>query len=288
MIKFKPFKIFKILLNNINHQIAKKNIFNNPQLVILSFDHIGLKINLDGRYENDLLLVLKEFIKNKIPNSNNLYCLDIGANIGNHSVFFSEFFREIYAFEPNPLTYEILKINSKFASKRGNITPYKMGLSNKNGKVLFRINNKNIGGSSIIKTKAYDLNLKNIIDIQVSCADNLKYLEGIKIGCIKIDIEGHELEALMGAEKIIKRNKPLIIFEQEKLAFRNGTSEAINYLKKIGYTFYTFNKGFYLGEKRILKYISFIMNTFLDKDLYLRKTSKFHKKYYEMIVAINI
>ena len=66
LIKFKPFKILKILLNKINHKIAKNNFLNNPQLVILAFDHIGLKINLEGRYEKDLLLYLKKIYERKI------------------------------------------------------------------------------------------------------------------------------------------------------------------------------------------------------------------------------
>ena len=79
LIKFQAFKILKILLNKINHKIAKSNYLNNPQLVILAFDHIGLRINLEGRYENDLPLVLKKFLKEKLPNSCNLALIDIVA-----------------------------------------------------------------------------------------------------------------------------------------------------------------------------------------------------------------
>ena len=274
------------MLNRINHIIAKRNFLKNPQLVILSFDHIGLKINLDGRYENDMLIVLKEFIKKRIPNSNNFSLIDIGANIGNHSIFFSDFFRKIYAFEPNPLTYEILKLNSKFATKKGNIIPYKIGLSNKNGKVHFKVNHTNLGRSAIVNFNKDISHSKDIIEIKVNCADKIKSLEDIDIGCIKIDVEGHEIEALMGAEEIIKKNKPIIIFEQAKIEFYDGSSKAINYLKNIGYSFYTFNKDFYFGEKRIARYISCILNTFLDKEIFLKKTSKFDRKYYQMIVAV--
>ena len=137
MSKFEIFNIFKLFLNRFNHNIARKNRLKYPQLVILSFDHIGLKINLDGRYENYLLEYLEEFIKQTIPNSNKLCALDVGANIGNHSIFFSDLFEKVYSFEPNPLTFEILNINSKYACKRRNIKPCKIGISNKNEKVYF-------------------------------------------------------------------------------------------------------------------------------------------------------
>ena len=48
-------KIFKFLMNRLNHWIARKNIINNPQLVIFSFDHIGLTINMEGRYTQYLI-----------------------------------------------------------------------------------------------------------------------------------------------------------------------------------------------------------------------------------------
>ena len=286
LIKFKAFKILKILLNKINHKIARSHYLNNPQLVILAFDDIGLKINLEGRYENDLLLVLKEFIKEKIPNSGNLSLIDIGANIGNHSIFFSEFFKKVYAFEPNPLTYEILNINSNFNVRKKNIITYKLGLSDQQGKTFFRINRLNMGGSCIIYPKENRLNSTDVIEIQISCADKIEELRNENIGCIKIDIEGHELRILIGAENIIKRNKPIIIFEQSKTEFNNGSSKAINYLKKMGYSFYIFNNHFYFGEKTIARYFSFMINLFVVRNLHLKKATKFHRRNYEMIVAI--
>ena len=95
-------KVFKIVLNRVNHSFARKNIEIYPQLVIFSFDHIGLSLNLEGRYENSSLMLVEEFIKNKLPNAKDKTALDIGANIGNHSIFFAKQFKYVYAFEPNP------------------------------------------------------------------------------------------------------------------------------------------------------------------------------------------
>ena len=51
--------------------------------------------------------------------------LDLGANIGNHTVFFSRYFQHIYAFEPNPFVYRILKANCEML---GNATAFNVGL----------------------------------------------------------------------------------------------------------------------------------------------------------------
>lgn len=77
-----------------------------------------MSINLDGRYENTELTLLEQFIKKKLPNSHKNTALDIGANIGNHSVFLSKFFNHVYSFEPNPITYDVLLLNAKYAAPK--------------------------------------------------------------------------------------------------------------------------------------------------------------------------
>ena len=69
-----------------------------PQLVGFAFDDIMRSIHLDGRFERDELRVLAESVFPKL-NSNSI-CLDIGANIGNHSLAFSPFFEHVIALEP--------------------------------------------------------------------------------------------------------------------------------------------------------------------------------------------
>ncbi len=286
MRKFDTYKFFRIILNKVNHHIAKKNLLKYQQLVILSFDHIGLRINLDGRYENDLLEVLETFIKKRIPNSKYISVLDIGANIGNHSIFFSNFFKKVYAFEPNPITYEILKINSKYSCERKNIETYNYGMSDKSEKGYLRANLSNIGGSNIISNEEHSRDNKNVYSIDLVCADELEYLKNIKIGLIKIDVEGHELKTLYGSKSLIKKNKPIIFFEQLKNEINNNSSKVINYLKNLDYCFYEFNKSFYFGENILLRFLSLFMRSLFGYKFSLKKTSKFHKKHYDLIMAV--
>ena len=39
--------------------------------------------------------------------------LDIGANIGNHSLFFSNYFYKVLSFEPHPKIFKVLAINTE-------------------------------------------------------------------------------------------------------------------------------------------------------------------------------
>ena len=56
------------------------------------------------------------------------------------------------------------------------------------------------------------------------------------IGLIKIDIEGFELKALKGAVKTIRKHKPVIIIEQNKIQLASECKNAaLAYLLSNGY-----------------------------------------------------
>ena len=67
------------------------------QLACLTFDYISAHINIYGRFEDPLLDWLE---KNLADFLHDKAVVDIGANIGNHSLAFAKFAREVHAFEP--------------------------------------------------------------------------------------------------------------------------------------------------------------------------------------------
>jgi FkbM family methyltransferase len=279
-------KILSALINRINHKYASLHINKFPQLAIFSFDHIGLHINLYGRYEREFLDLVSELITKKIPNACSMSAVDIGANIGNHSVFFANYFKNVFSFEPNPITYEVLKINSKYASPKKNIQSYCLGLSDRNAELHFEVNSSNIGGSRIIQEKN-KLDSNNFIEILVKRADELDALKEANIGLIKIDVEGHEINALKGAHEIIIKNKPIIIFEQHASEIYDGTSAVISYLESLGYDFYEIKKRFDFGEGFLNRFARLLLTKIFGSRLSIVQADKFKEKYYDMIVAIN-
>ena len=80
-------------------------------MAIFSFDHIGHKINLDGVYERNELDFLFEWLATHSPDVFNGTAIDIGANIGNHSLYLSNYFEKVVSFEPHPRTFKLLEIN---------------------------------------------------------------------------------------------------------------------------------------------------------------------------------
>lgn len=173
---------------------------------------------INGRYENYELECIKKYLKNKIV-------VDVGAHIGNHSIYFSKYAKKVYSFEANPKTYEILELNTK---KYSNIKTFNLGISNIHGSGVINNTIMNIGATKIVKKK-----LKNNLKIKLTTLDKLKFLSENKINLIKLDIEGHELFALRGMSKILKKQKPNLILEYNNNNPSN--KKVIKYLRELGY-----------------------------------------------------
>ena len=109
-------------------------------------------------------------------------------------------YKHIYAFEPDPSNYAKL---SQFVSDDPDITCYKKGLYSKETTMEF-FSGLSEGSHVIESVRESDMGCKSI-KIEVCSIDNVIK---DKVTFIKMDIEGSELEALKGAEKTIRLNKP--------------------------------------------------------------------------------
>jgi FkbM family methyltransferase len=207
-----------------------------PRLAIFSFDYIGNQINLYGRFELQELNKLSELLtKFEVA-------LDIGANIGNHSTFFAGIFKKVYAFEPNITIIPILKYNTR---KFRNVLVCPFGASDTDGTVHARIPTGNVGGAHI----EFNTKTENDYDVEFK----LRRLDGVEeigredsIDFVKLDVEGHELQALRGMEKLIKHHGPLIAFEQQATEVRNGSTATVDHLRDLGYShFYEIRSGIF-------------------------------------------
>lgn len=221
--------IFETFLIKLLSSLSVKHIKNNNlQVAVFAFDGIGTTINIKGVYEREQLDTVLGYL-----NLNHLVkgsAIDIGANIGNHSLYFSKFYKDVFSFESNPRTFKLLEINSKLVD---NITPFNYGLSDIDGNVSMRFSEENMGGSRIvIKSEDHP----NIVNIKVKTFDSIAHKINQPIGLIKLDIEGHEYAAISGAQSTIKANKPIILFEQSVADFKDGISPVIELLKSLGYS----------------------------------------------------
>lgn len=169
---------------------------------ILNLLHLDLTKNLE--YDRLTKVIIKKYLQ---PNSN---CIDIGCHKGEIMDFFLYYspLGSHYGFEPIPQYYQNLKHKYKEKVK---IFPF--ALSDKNGNSEFQFV-KNAPAYSGIRKRKYDIDNPDIqiIKVELKKLDEI-IPEDLNIDFIKIDVEGAELQVLKGAEKILSKNKPIILFE---------------------------------------------------------------------------
>lgn len=193
----------------------------------------------EGRWEEQLTKQLTKHLK---PGD---VFLDIGANIGFHSLLVSSLHNRaitVHAFEPLPTLFNQLT-ESKRKNHFSNLTIHNFGLGDKEREMQIFVRDENMGGSSLFEYK--NLNLVRPSEtqtIQIKTLDSV-FSTNSPISVIKIDVEGYEFEALKGAEKLLRLNAPLIFMEFSPMMYEEDyagkTSDFITYLTDLHYTFYT-------------------------------------------------
>ena len=208
---------------------------------MLIFLHVDLTKNL--KYDR----ITKRIIKNSLKYNSN--CIDIGCHKGQILDVMIQYAPagKHYAFAPIPYLFDELQI--KYKNKA---VVYPFALSDTSGKSSFQLV-KNAPAYSGIKKRHYDISNPDIEEITVK----LKTLDEIIpeneiIDFIKIDVEGAEFCVLKGGKNLLKKNKPIILFEFGKGAsdyYGTKPSDLFSYLtEQIGLKIFTLDA--YLKSKR--------------------------------------
>lgn len=141
--------------------------------------------------------------------------LDVGANIGLYSIFSSmcDSVSKIYAFEPEVEAFNELVNNVSINGLRELLALECRPVSDTEAKQLFGVHSPLSGINGIIDSSIHDPSLfQELIEVEGITLDSICNYERTVIA-IKIDVEGHELRALKGAKKLLKKNPVLIQVE---------------------------------------------------------------------------
>ena len=172
-------------------------------------------------------------IMDKYANKNEIF-IDVGANIGYHSLYASNLFKKIIAFEPLPMAYNQFKESVKINNYK-NITVHQLACSNKEGKSRIYYYRDSLSHSTIDKPPAKGAHKKpTSLEIKTVTLDSFLKKTKNRIGLIKIDVEGYEPLVMEGLKKIIKKHKPVIITEYHPVQLNNiKKGQALGYLETL-------------------------------------------------------
>lgn len=208
-------------------KMADIHLRNQRQLVTFAFDEVSRQVNAHGVYERQELETFFAWVESIRPGLfREATALDLGANIGNHSLFFSDHFKQVHAFEPNDRTFKVLSLNAELVD---NVCCHHVGLSDLAATAHFRINPGNIGASCVVSSQEPGTTVVELVTLDSAVTG----LADIKL--IKVDVEGHDFSALVGAKQTIASYKPIILFEQLAEDTDSGESATVALLRSYGY-----------------------------------------------------
>ena len=221
------------LATKICKKLARKNIRHYPNVAGFVFDVITIDIILNGLMEKEELEFLSSHVFPGLPSRNT--CLDVGANIGNHALHFADHFAHVIALEPHPRTFGLLAFN---AGLKDNVTPINVAASDRPGQATaVPTKDINIGTMSLSPGRDTRAHLADqAVTFQLARLDDLPEVQAAQsIDFMKIDVEGHEMACLRGAERILKRHRPVIAMEILERELEQGEPGTIAFLRTLGY-----------------------------------------------------
>ena len=185
----------------------KGSIFRNEDVkfYVPNYPMDGIQRNIVDKqnfYELELLKQLDALLPN------NPVILDIGANVGNHTLYWllksPKKAKHIYSFEVIDETYDILKKNVEINNLKDKVTLYNFGLSNvnSNAKILGESNSL-MSCCAVMEQGEGGFQFKRLDDVGIQ----------EKVDFVKIDVEGQEIPVIEGAKKLLNKYKPMMWVE---------------------------------------------------------------------------
>ncbi len=165
--------------------------------------------------------------------------LDVGAHEGVYSYFLLRRAAGVIAFEPNPQLAAHLR--RTFGAR---LEVRETALSDADGTAHLHIPQR--GAEAVTSNATIE---PSVAEFQsetytVSTTRLDRLMDGLKrVGFIKIDVEGHELSLLRGAEELLRRDQPNLLVEAEERHRRNAVGSIRDFLATLGYRGWLLERG---------------------------------------------
>jgi len=205
---------------------------SGEQLFLELSDHVDWITFIHGSFDDTYLNLMEELSK---TTKKIWKFIDVGANFGSISIPIGQKW-EVLAFEPQPHLFSRLQEHSRI-NKCTKIMMENLALASEkvvneaNGLLQLYRPPGNSGAASYIFNWNPSLMDPEMITVNVTTLDNamqnkVKFWYGSNI-LIKIDVEGGELEVLLGGINFITKTRPIIILEYRKDLLKTGAGELL-------------------------------------------------------------
>ncbi|MBP7936789.1 MAG: FkbM family methyltransferase [Phycisphaerae bacterium] len=165
--------------------------------------------------------------------------IDIGANIGIVTAVLAELVGSkgrVYAFEPNPELCGLLRKMIK-RNQYENVSLYETALGDEEGELELAVPHGHSGGASFVRRT------QDSASVRVSVrrlSPILRDADAKSVRLVKLDVEGFELEVLLGAREWFKDHAPdAILFELNDSATKQDCHPTVRVLQELGFAFFS-------------------------------------------------
>jgi FkbM family methyltransferase len=177
--------------------------------------------------------------------------VDIGANQGFYSILGGRRVGEsgrVFAFEPASSERQKLVRNLNL-NRLANVVVEAQALGRREGTTEFHLCLDHQGSWSSIRPPADDVTARQVVvEVPITTLDGylIRDHEVDHVNLIKIDVEGGELDVLVGGQEVLARFRPVVLCELEDRRTRQwgyGGAEIIGLLEKSGYRWFGVDQG---------------------------------------------
>ncbi len=167
---------------------------------------VDRSIYCQGGYENDLIAAFSAACPRR------RVILDVGANVGTHSLAFSKVFEKVHSFEPSPEVNRVLRRNLEL-NGAANVQVHQIALGDATGTLEFYLPDTGNLGSGTLSAR-YGGQERATIPVSVETGDDFVSRIGLEaIDAIKIDVEGFEKQVLTGLRGVLANHRPVVWVE---------------------------------------------------------------------------
>jgi FkbM family methyltransferase len=214
--------------------LAERVAVRAPYLSVRIFELL-LRLRRDP-----LLGLIDEFVKED----------DVAVDVGAHRGWYSDRMAArvgsrgtVHAFEPNPDSLDALTAVARHAPA---IALHPVALSDKaaTGSLMRPyVDSARVDAMGSISNPAVASAAHDSVEVQVTTLDDSLGRQARAVRFMKIDVEGHEHEVLLGAERCINASHPVIVVEIEQRHRIRPVGDTFAWLAGKGYAAYAVGRG---------------------------------------------